>query len=59
MPLHITGFAAGNERVRLLANGKPVDGTTSGKLGRYVLTFPAARAGCFRLTVTDGHRSRA
>jgi poly-gamma-glutamate synthesis protein (capsule biosynthesis protein) len=58
VPIHITGFAAGNERIRLLADDEPVDATTSGKLGRYVLTFPAARAGRFRLRVTDGRRSR-
>ncbi len=58
VPIHITGFAAGNERVRLLANGRRVDWTTSGKRGRYVLTFPAAHAGRFRLSVTDGRRSR-
>jgi poly-gamma-glutamate capsule biosynthesis protein CapA/YwtB (metallophosphatase superfamily) len=58
VPLHISGFAAGYASVRLLINGKPVDRTTSGKLGHYVLTFPAAHAGRFRLTVTDGRRSR-
>ena len=58
VPIHVTGFAGGNERVRLLANGRRIDGTTSGKLGRFVLTFPAAHAGRFRLTVTDGRRSR-
>jgi Bacterial capsule synthesis protein PGA_cap len=59
VPLHITGFAAGYERVHLLVDGRPVDGATSGRLGRYVLTFPAGRVGRFGLTVTDGRRSRA
>src|SRR5581483_6081167 len=58
VPLALGGFADAHERVRLLANGRRVASTLSGRFGRYRLTFPAERAGRFRLTVTDGTRSR-
>src|SRR5579885_978510 len=57
VPLEVGGFAGARARVRLLANGRPVDGAVSGRFGGYRLTFPAGRPGSFRLTVTDGDRS--
>ena len=58
VPVQIAGFAPARERVRLRANGRIVAATTSRASGRYRLRYAAARPGQYRLTVTDGSRSR-
>ena len=52
----IGGFAAGDERVVLHANGRAVGHTTAGRFGRYRLGFAAARPGRYRLVVVGNGR---
>lgn len=52
----LTGFAGPSERVTLRANGRVVDSTVSGRLGRWRLSFTTGKPGRYRLRVTAGDR---
>jgi poly-gamma-glutamate synthesis protein (capsule biosynthesis protein) len=57
-PVSVSGFAGGETRVQLRANGRVVASAVSGRLGAYTLRFVTKAPGRLRLVVTDGTRSR-
>ncbi len=57
-PAVLAGFAGPRERVALRVNGRFVEATRSGGLGRFELRFAAKTPGRYRLSVVAGDRSR-
>jgi len=53
----LTGFAGPHESVMLRVNGRVVDTTVSGRLGRFQLSFTTRQQGRYRLRVFAGDRA--
>jgi poly-gamma-glutamate capsule biosynthesis protein CapA/YwtB (metallophosphatase superfamily) len=53
----LTGFAGADESVTLRVNGRVVDTTVSGRLGRFQLSFTTRQQGRYRLRVFAGDRA--
>ena len=54
----LTGFAGSSERVTLRVNGRVVDSTVTGRLGRWRLSFTTGKPGPYRLRVAAADRVR-
>lgn len=52
----LTGFAGPSEPVTLRVNGRTVDSTVSGRLGRWQLAFTPGKPGRYRLRIAAGER---